>query len=77
MTAKSAPTIWVIFGFVGETDNNVSLHTAVVNSPSLKRNIMIVYLIRRRNDKISTALLFSTDIHRFYKARFQPECSVP
>ena len=28
--------------FVSETDN-VSLHTAVVNSPSLKRNIRIVY----------------------------------
>jgi hypothetical protein len=62
---------------VGETDN-VSLYTAVVNSPSLKRNIRIVYPVRRRSGKIATALLFSTDIHlqatdihRFHKARFQ------
>jgi len=67
------------FEFVGETDN-VSLYTAVVNSPSLRRNIRIVYLVRRKNGKITTALLFSTDIHlpatdihRFYKARFQIE----
>jgi hypothetical protein len=65
--------------FVGETDN-VSLYTAVVNSPSLKRNIRIVYLVRRQGGKVATALLFSadihipaTDIHRFYKARFQIE----
>lgn len=67
------------FEFVGETDN-VSLYTAVVNSPSLKRSMRVVYLVRHRSDKIATALLFSTDIHlpatdiyRFYKARFQIE----
>jgi len=65
--------------FVSETDN-VSLHTAVVNSPSLKRNIRIAYLVRRQDGKVATALLFSadihlpaTDIHRFYKARFRIE----
>jgi len=65
---------------VSGTDDNVSLYTAVVNSPSLKRNIRIVYLVRRQGGKVSTALLFSTDIHlpaadihRFYKARFQIE----
>jgi len=65
--------------FVSETDN-VSLHTAVVNSPSLKRNIRIVYPVRRQSGKVATALLFSADIHlraadihRFYKARFQIE----
>jgi len=63
--------------FVGETDN-VSLHTAVVNSPSLKRNIRVVYIVRRQSGR--TALLFSADIHlpaadiyRFHKARFQIE----
>lgn len=67
------------FEFVSETDN-VSLYTAVVNSPSLKRNIRVVYLVRRLSGKAATALLFSTDIqlpatdiYRFYKARFQPE----
>ncbi len=67
------------FGFVSETDN-VSLYTAVVNSPSLKRNIRVVYLVRRQGGKVSAALLFSTDIHlpatdicRFYKSRFQIE----
>ena len=67
------------FEFVSETDN-VSLYTAVVNSPSLKRNIRVVYIVRRQGGKVATALLFSTDIHlpaadihRFYKARFQIE----
>jgi hypothetical protein len=67
------------FEFVGVTDN-LSLYTIVADSPSLKRNIRVVYLVRRRGDKIATALLFSTDndlsatdIHRFYKARFQIE----
>lgn len=64
---------------VSGTDN-VSLYTAVVNSPSLKRNIRIVYIVRRHKHGIATALLFSTDIHlsatdihRFYKVRFQIE----
>ena len=64
--------------------DNVTLCTAVVNSPSLKRSIRVVYPVRRQNHKVAAALLFSTDIHlsatdihRFYKARFQPECSVP
>jgi len=63
---------------VSGTDGNVSLYTAVLNSPSLKRDIRVVYLIRRLNGKVATALLFSTDIHlsatdiyRFYRARFQ------
>ena len=67
------------FEFVGETDN-LSLCTIVANSPSLKRNIRVVYIVRRQGHKIATALLFSTDIdlpatdiRRFYKARFQIE----
>jgi len=70
-------------GSVGETDN-LSLRTAVVNSPSLKRSIRIVYPVRRQKHKVATALSFPTDIHlpakdiyRFHKARFQPGCSVP
>ncbi len=65
------------FEFVGEIDNH-SIYTIVANSPSLKRNIRVVYIVRRQGDKIATALLFSTDtdlpatdIRRFYKARFQ------
>ncbi|HAO21019.1 MAG: hypothetical protein BWK80_32485 [Desulfobacteraceae bacterium IS3] len=68
---------------VSEKDG-ISLCTAVVNSLSLKRNIRIVYPVRRQKNKVATALLFSadtdlsaSDIYRFYKARFQPECSVP
>jgi hypothetical protein len=52
----------------------------VVNSVSLKRNIRIVYIVKQAGKKISTVLLFSTDInlpateiYRFYKARFQIE----
>lgn len=67
------------FESVSETDN-LSLYTAVVNSPCFRRNIRIVYVVRRLNDKVATALLFSTDIHlpatdiyRFYKARFHIE----
>jgi len=67
------------FRFVGVIDN-LSVYTIVANSPSLKRNIRVVYLVRRQGDKIATALLFSTDIdlpatdiRRFYKARFQIE----
>lgn len=59
----------------------VQVYTAVVNSVHFKRNIRIVYLIKKTADqKIQTALLFSTDlalsalkIYRFYKARFQIE----
>lgn len=68
------------FEFAGRTDNSASIYTAVVNSPSLKRNIRIVYLVRQLGSKIATSLLFSTDTHlpatdicRFYKARFQIE----
>jgi Transposase DDE domain len=66
------------FGFVGETDDGTSLYTIVADSPSLKRNVGVVHPVRRRNDRIETALLFSTDtglpatdIHRFHKSRFQ------
>lgn len=67
------------FESVGEVDG-VKIYTAVVNSVQLKRNIRIVYLIKTVNQKIQTALLFSTDtelsaweIYRLYKARFQIE----
>ena len=60
--------------------NNQRIYTAVVNSVRLKRNIHIVYIVKQDGKKISTALLFSTDldlpaidIYRFYKARFQIE----
>jgi len=69
---------------VSGTDDNVSLHTAAVKSPSPKRNIRVVYPVRSLNGRVATALLFSADIHlsatdiyRFYKAGFQPGCSVP
>ena len=52
----------------------------VVNSPTFKRNLRIVYIVREEKGKIYTALLFCTDtdcaaldILRYYKARFQIE----
>jgi IS4 transposase len=56
------------------------IYTAVVNSVSLKRNIRITYIVKQDGNRISTALLFSTDVNlpataicRYYKARFQIE----
>ena len=76
---KVCPNDRVRFVSVSET-GNVSLHTAVVNSPSPKRSIRVVYPVRRQGGKVSAALLFSADIHlpatdicRFYKSRFQTE----
>jgi len=43
--------------------SNLTLCTAVVNSPSLKRNIRIVYLLHQRKHKVAAAILFSADIH--------------
>jgi hypothetical protein len=59
---------------------NQKIYTAVVNGVSLKHNIRIAYIVKQNGKKISTVLLFSTDIHlpaseiyRYYKARFQIE----
>lgn len=58
----------------------VTLHTGVVNSVSLKRNIRVVYVVKRQGNKELTAVLFSTDteldaasIYQYYRARFQIE----
>jgi IS4 transposase len=58
----------------------IKLYTTVVNSPCFKRNLRIVYLVKKIGKKVHTALLFSTDlqllakeIYQFYKARFQIE----
>jgi IS4 transposase len=62
--------------FVEKTDDDIQIHTAIVNSVSLKRNIRIVLLTYKNG----YAVLFSTDteldatsIYRYYKARFQIE----
>lgn len=59
-------------------DDEIIIHTAIVNSVSLKRNIRIAYISRKGSD--SYAVLFSTDtnldgllIYKYYKARFQIE----
>jgi hypothetical protein len=59
---------------------DVKLYTAIVNSPQFKRNLRIVYLVKKINEKTHTAILFSTDInidaktlYEYYKARFQIE----
>jgi hypothetical protein len=38
------------------------VYTAIVNSPTFKRNLRIVYIVREEKGKIYTALLFCTDI---------------
>jgi hypothetical protein len=60
-----------------ELDSDTQLYTAIVNSPSLKRNIRIVILLHKGKRK---AILFSTDttlkaleIVRYYRSRFQIE----
>ena len=62
--------------------DEIKLYTTVVNSPCFKRNLRIVYLVKKIGEKVHTALLFSTDlqllakeIYQFYKARFQIEFS--
>jgi hypothetical protein len=60
-----------------ELDRDTQLYTAIVNSPSLKLNIRVVFLIHKGQRK---AVLFSTDttlaaeeIVRYYRSRFQIE----
>ena len=59
-------------------DDLITIDTAVVNSPSLKRNIRIAYVKGNVGDDY--VILFSTDLtldglvmYRYYKARFQIE----
>lgn len=61
-----------------DKNTTIKLYTAIVNSPSLQRNIRIVLLLDKKTT--GRALMFSTDlnlsaldIYRFYKARFQIE----
>ena len=68
-------------GFGGELANGTKLYSQVVWHVSLKRKILIVYLLDQRNpSKQRVALLFSTDItldplrlYEYYKSRFQIE----
>jgi len=67
------------FELAGEIDGQ-HVYIAIVNSPTFKRNLRIVYIVREEKDKTYTALLFCTDtdcaaldILRYYKARFQIE----
>ena len=67
------------FELAGEIDGQ-RVYTAVVNSPTFKCNLRIVYVVRKEHGKTYTALLFCTDIDctaldilRYYKARFQIE----
>jgi hypothetical protein len=61
-------------------ENGHKIYTAKVHSVTFKRIIRIVYVARTSTKKVSTALLFSTDVSldartilRYYKARFQIE----
>ena len=67
------------FEAVGEL-NGLQIYSAIVNSAHFKRDLRIVYLLKRVGNQVQTALLFSTDLSldaktivRFYKARFQIE----
>ena len=64
----------------GEIEKGTRLFTAVVIHNSLKRQIKVVLLERKTNNKVSRALLFGTDLTlsgkqmvTFYRARFQIE----
>ncbi len=59
-------------------DDQMTIFTAIVNSPSLKRNLRIAYIQDKHSD--GYVILFSTDvnldgllIYQYYKARFQIE----
>lgn len=63
----------------GKVDKT-QVYTAIVNSAHFKRDLRIVYLVKRLGSKVQTALLFSTDtsldamtLVAYYKARFQIE----
>ncbi|MDP2426552.1 MAG: transposase, partial [Methylobacter sp.] len=67
------------FELAGDIDGQ-HVYTAVVNAPTFKCNVRIVYVVREEKGKTYTALLFCTDIDcaamdilRYYKARFQIE----
>jgi hypothetical protein len=67
------------FEAAGELDG-LQIYTVICNSAHFKRDLRIIYLVKRVGNKIQTALLFSTDLTldaktllRYYKARFQIE----
>ena len=67
--------------YVGEIEPGIDLYTEVVNSPHVKRNLRLAYLLdRRKPGKGRYAVLFSTDtaldaweLVRLYRLRFQEE----
>ena len=66
--------------FEAAESDGLQIYTGAVNSARFKRNLRIVYLVKRLGNKVQTALLFSTNLSldaetilRFYKARFQIE----
>jgi hypothetical protein len=67
-----------VFILVASADPTLTLHTALVALPHLKRNVRVVVVTEPRTRR--RALLFSTDVdldpvtlYRYYKARFQME----
>ena len=63
-----------------EKQDYFDIYTAVVNCVTLKRNVRIVYLVKKTATGFSYMVLFSTDTEldalsllKFYKARFQIE----
>ncbi|MCL7928513.1 transposase [Halomonas llamarensis] len=67
---------WTLAGNMNETQ----AYTVIVNSAHFKRDLRVVYLVKRCGGKVKTALLFSTDtsldamtLVTYDKARFQIE----
>ncbi|MCL7930819.1 hypothetical protein [Halomonas llamarensis] len=58
--------------------NETQVYTAIVNSAHFKRDLRVVYLVKRCGSKVETDLVFSTDtsldamtLVTYDKARFQ------
>ena len=49
------------FALAAQKDG-IQLYTALVNGPHFKRDLRIVYLVKRQGHRVPTALLFSTDL---------------
>lgn len=68
------------FYFHGELDNGDEVYSKIVHMPQFKRHVKVVLLRSEIDNKVGTALLFSTDLDldvmkiiSYYKARFQIE----
>lgn len=68
------------FTFDQDVDDEIKLYSGIFYHASFEREIKVVALVCTKNNKVGTALLFSTDllldafkVYQYYKARFQIE----